>query len=352
MVLYTEDSPPSEKITQEDVARHAGVSRGVVSYVVNNGPRQVAPETRDRVLKAIEELGYRPNKHAQRLMREQGDSVADKQFGLVLTDPSMLRRPYYGSILAGIHRTAHAHHCHIRFIRFFDELRNPVLFNELVHEEEISGLLLMSLDQVIEGEEDRHLIRQIQSRIKNIVCIEWEWDDTPSVNFNRAEATYKATSHLIELGHKHITYAGQEDNRVQGYRQACMENDLSMSFYYPSPRANMAASYEMAERLLAQSPLPTAITAGCDEVAIGLLKAFAHHNIKVPEEIALASIDNIPVAEFMTPALTTVEVPQVDLGRMAVQMLINKAQQPDLPVSSTLLPVKLIVRESSGSQRQ
>jgi len=161
MSLYTEDSPVNEKVTQEDVARQAGDSRSVVSYVVNNVPRQVAPETKERVLKAIEELGYRPNKHAQRLMREQGDSVADKQFGLVLTDPSMFRRPYYGNILAGIHRTAHAHNCHIRFIRFFDELRNPVLFNELVHEEEISGLLLMSLDQVIEGEPDRQLIRQI-----------------------------------------------------------------------------------------------------------------------------------------------------------------------------------------------
>lgn len=348
MSLYAEDLTPNAKVTQEDVARHAGVSRGVVSYVVNNGPRQVSAETRERVLKAIEELGYRPNKHAQRLMREQGDSVADKQFGLVLTDPSMLRRPYYGSILAGIHRTAHAHHCHIRFIRFFDELRNPVLFNELVHEEEISGLLLMSLDQVIESEQDKNLIRQIQARIKNIVCIEWEWEDIPAVNFNRAEATYKATRHLIELGHKHITYAGQEDNRVQGYRQACGESDLAIHLYHPSPRANMEASYQMAEELLAHTPLPTAITAGCDEVAIGLMKSFAHHGIKVPDDIAIASIDNIPVAEYLTPALTTVEVPQVDLGRMAVQMLINKARQPDLPVASMLLPVKLIVRESSG----
>ena len=348
MDLYSEDLPANTKITQEDVARHAGVSRGVVSYVVNNGPRQVAPETRERVLKAIEELGYRPNKHAQRLMREQGDSVADKQFGLVLTDPSMLRRPYYGSILAGIHRTAHANHCHIRFIRFFEELRNPILFNELVHEEEISGLLLMSLDQVIESEQDKNLITQIQARIKNIVCIEWEWEGIPSVNFNRAEATYKATHHLIKLGHKQITYAGQEDNRVQGYLQACAEYDLSTTLFHPTPRANMEASYQMAEELLLSTPMPTAITAGCDEVAIGLIKAFANHNIKVPEDIAIASIDNIPIAEYLAPALTTVEVSQVDLGRMAVQMLINKAQQPDLPIASTLLPVKLIVRESSG----
>ncbi len=348
MPIQINNLSTNAKITQEDVARHAGVSRGVVSYVVNNGPRQVAPETRERVLKAIEELGYRPNKHAQRLMREQGDSVADKQFGLVLTDPSMLRRPYYGSILSGIHQTAHAQNCHIRFIRFFDELRNPVLFNELVHEEEISGLLLMSLDQVIRGEEDKHLIRHIQSRIKNIICIEWEWEDLPSINFNRAEATYKATRHLIERGHQSIIYVGQEDNRELGYHQACLESNLPASVHYVTPSANMVNSYELAASLLMLNPRPTAITAGCDEVAIGLLKAFSDLGVHVPEDIAIASIDNIPVAEFITPSLTTVDVPQTDLGRMAVDMLINRAKQPDMPIASMLLPVKLIVRESSG----
>ncbi len=340
---------PNTKVTQEDVARHAGVTRGVVSYVVNNGPRQVAPETRARVLKAIEELGYRPNKHAQNLMREQGDSVVDKQFGLILTDPSMLRRPYYGSILAGIHQTAHAHNCHIRFIRFFDELRNPVLFNELVHEEEISGLLLMSLDQVIQSEADRQLIRHIQARIKNTVCIEWEWEDIPSINFNRSEATYKATRHLIDLGHKMITYVGQEDNRVMGYRQACLESEIPTAIYHVTPRANMVASYEMAEQVLATMTLPSAIVAGCDEVAIGLIKAFTDLGIQVPNDIALTSVDNIPVAEFTIPALTTVDVPQTDLGQMAVEMLINRTKQPDMPIVSMLLPVKLIVRESSGT---
>ncbi|MBE2224625.1 MAG: LacI family DNA-binding transcriptional regulator [Anaerolineae bacterium] len=352
MATNLENLTTNGKITQEDVARHAGVSRGVVSYVVNNGPRQVAPETRDRVLKAIEELGYRPNKHAQRLMREQGDSVVDKQFGLILTDPMMLRRPYYGSILSGIHKTAHAHNCHIRFMRFFDELRNPVLFNELVHEEEISGLLLMSLDQVILSEEDAQLIRLIQARINNIVCIEWEWENIPSVNFNRAEATYKATRHLIERGHRSIFYFGQEDNRIQGYRQACLEHDIVPSVHYVTPQANMASSYDLAANLLAQAPPPTAITAGCDEVAVGLFKAFADRGVRVPEDIAVASIDNIPIAAFLTPALTTVEVPQADLGRMAVEMLINRAKQPDMPVASMLLPVKLIIRESSGQQQK
>jgi DNA-binding LacI/PurR family transcriptional regulator len=282
-------------------------------------------------------------------MREQWGPVAGKQFGLVLTDTSMLRRPYYGSILAGIHHTAHTNDYHIRFLRFFAELRNPVLFNELVHEEEISGLLLMSLDQVLTSDQDRRLIEQICSRIQNIICIEWEWEGLPSISFNRAEAAYKATRHLVELGHQHIAYVGQEDNRVTGYRQACLENQLAVSTYFVAPRANMAAGHELASQVLAQSVRPTAVTAGCDEVAIGLLKAFHQQGVQVPEDIALASIDNIPMAAYTTPALTTVDVPQTDLGRLAVQMLINRAQQADMPLASMLLPTRLIVRDSSGS---
>lgn len=126
-------------VTQEDVARLAGVSRGIVSYVINNGPRSVAPETRERVLEAIAELGYRPNKHAQQLMREQWGSVAERDFGLILPNVTLLQRPYYGTILASIYQTVHDFHYRIRFIRFFDELQNPALFNELIHREEILG---------------------------------------------------------------------------------------------------------------------------------------------------------------------------------------------------------------------
>ncbi len=340
---------PQSKVTQEDVAQRAGVSRGIVSYVINNGPRPVAPETRERVLQAIADLGYRPNKHAQQLIREQGDPVAEKQFGLVLTDTSMLRRPYYGSILAGIHQTAHANNYHIRFLRFFEELRHPVLFNELVHEEEISGLILLSLDQVINTEADGRLIEQIRARIQNVICLEWEWPGLPSITFNRTEAAYNATRHLITLGHRRIAYVGQEDNRVMGYRQACLEGDMAPSLYFVAPRANMAAGHELAAQVLAQSPGVTAVMGGCDEVTIGLLRAFYQQHVRVPEDVALASIDNIPMAAFTNPALTTVNVPQTDLGQLAVQTLINRAQQPDSPVASLMLPTQLIVRESCGS---
>ncbi len=100
----------SRIVTQEDVARRAGVSRSIVSYVINNGPRKVSAETRDRVLAAIKELGYRPNKHAQ-LLSSTDDTLAEKYIGIILAGNYMFRRPYYGSILASFHE-------HVRFRRY------------------------------------------------------------------------------------------------------------------------------------------------------------------------------------------------------------------------------------------
>src|SRR5690348_2459791 len=95
-------SPHSKTITQDDVARQAGVSRSIVSYVINNGPRKVSDETRNRVLAAIKELDYRPNKHAQ-MLSAADDTLAEKTISIILAGHYMFKRPYYGSILASIH---------------------------------------------------------------------------------------------------------------------------------------------------------------------------------------------------------------------------------------------------------
>jgi LacI family transcriptional regulator len=337
------------KVTQDDVAERAGVSRSVVSYVLNDGSRAVAPETRDKILKAIEELGYRPNKNAQRLMRDQADGAAYRQFGIVMHDIFMFNRPYYTEILAGIHQEAHDHNHHIRFLRIFDDLKNPVLFNELIHEEEVSGLILLALNQSLKTDRDRRMVEQIQKRIRNIVCVEWEWPGLPSVNFNRQEAAYKAAMHLASLGKRRIVYLGPMDGRVLGYQQAALEAGLDLLPPIGVDPANMADGYREAARILAMADKPDAVLAGCDDVAIGALRLFRERGVAVPGALALASIDNIAVAAYADPPLTSVHVEKNDMGRHAVQILMNRAANPNLIVASVLLPTRLVVRASCGA---
>lgn len=344
-------SKRSQQVTQDEVARRAGVSRSVVSYVINGGPRSVSPETRERVLKVIEELDYRPNKHAQFLMR-QPNKVAEKYFGVVFANVAMFRRPYYGSILASIHEHAYGQNGHIRFIRVFRDLHNPILFNELIHPEEVSGLIFLGVDQVLANREDQHLLDKMLGRINNVVTVEWKWDGIPSIQFDRQEAGYKAARHLLDLGHLRLAYVGQSDKRLTGFQQALWESGITFdSKMVFSDAEDAQKGYERCARVMQLSKFPTAFVAGSDEVAFGVLKCLHELNIQVPDQIALVSIDNIDLSAFVSPALTTVHVPKEDMGLYAVQTLIDNSARRGILPASIILPTTLIIRESCGAKK-
>src|SRR5690606_21420938 len=133
----------SNPVTQEDVARRAGVSRSVVSYVLNNGPRKVSEETRQRVLEAINYLEYRPNEYAQRL--KQGSDAALNSIGIVTGGKGydLIERPYYNTILSGLYDYAYQHKQQISFLAYWDALKDPIFFNKHIHEYEISSLIFL-----------------------------------------------------------------------------------------------------------------------------------------------------------------------------------------------------------------
>ncbi len=348
MIIAINMKKPDDKkaVTQDDVAKLAGVSRSVVSYVINRGDRPVAPETKKKILDAIEELGYRPNTAAQKLTKSRYDAIADKEFGIILSDVFMLRRPYYSDILAGIHNTAHKNHHHIRFIRFFNELKDPLLFDELIHKEKISGLILLALDQSMKTKEDYNLTSQIQKRIKNIVCVEWTLEGLPSVHFSRHEAAYKACKHLLSLGKKNISYIGPEDERYAGFQQALIEEGYTHHIQNAYFGTNLKDGFSRCQVIINNNKLPQAILGGTDEVSIGILRCLHENNIKVPQELSLISIDNIEMSEFTNPPLTTVNVETWEMGSSAVTTLINRAKNPNQVATTTLLPTKLIIRKS------
>lgn len=339
-------NPNHKEITQEDVARFAGVSRSIVSYVINNGPRKVSEETRQRVLTAIKELGYRPNKHAQ-ILSSTAETIAEKYIGIVLAADYMFKRPYYGHILASIHEHAHQKDLHIRFIRVFEDFNDPTLFNELIHPDEISGAILLGLDQVLKSDDDKHMVAQIVERVDRVVCVEWELPNVPSVQFNRHEAAYQATKHLIDIGRQRIAYIGPEDNRVQGYQQAIWEKRLPVAESLMRFAVAPEWGYDCCKQLLDSGQALDAICTGTDEVAIGVLKCLNEHDIRVPHDVAVASIDNLDISAFTIPSLTTVDVPKHEIGLHAVNALADHEHMNGSAVSITVR-TQLIVRDSSA----
>lgn len=332
-------------VTQEDVARLAGVSRSIVSYVINKGPRSVTEETRQRVLDAIKTLGYRPNKHAQ-LLSSMGDGIGEKYIGIILAAESMFQRPYYGHILSSIHQHAHQNDRHIRFIRVFNDFNDPALFNELIHPNEIGGAILIGLDQVEALHDHGTLIQQIVERVARVVCVEWDWPGVPSVQFDRHTAAYQATRHLLDTGRRHVAYIGPQDRRLSGYQQAVWESgqafNPAMAQFAVDPEWGYAGCHTLFE-----SGVPIdAICTGTDEVAVGVLKCLNERGLRIPRNVAVASIDNLDISAYLIPSLTTVDIPKIEIGQQAVNLLLTPTHS--IPASvSMIVRTQLIIRDST-----
>jgi LacI family transcriptional regulator len=337
------------KITQNDVARRAGVTRSMVSYVINGSGRSVAPATRQKILDAINELEYRPNKFAQALSMGSKSVLADQNIGIVLCNAEIFLRPYYAEILAGIHQAAHEKGFHIRFIRFFNELKDPVLFNQLIHSEEICGLLLVSLDQCMETPQDNRLVERIQAQIDQIVCVDWQIAGLSSVSFDRQAASFQAVNYLLDHGYSDIAYIGESDQRVTGFKRAFLEHGMEdISGLYIDAAADMASGYKAVQQLhKSRGALPKAICAGSDEVAVGILSYLHEQRIVVPTETALISIDNIEMAEYANPQLTSINVQKRAMGYRAVEMIVNRAAGRGENALILLLPTNLVIRKSA-----
>ena len=346
----TEQNP----VTQEDVARRAGVSRSVVSYVLNNGPRKVSEETRQRVLAAINELEYRPNEFAQRL--KQGSDVAQNAIGIVTGGKgfNLIERPYYNIILSGLYDYAYQQRQQISFLVYWDALRDPIFFNKHIHEQEISSLILFLPSLIPHSKKDQELVEQMVARIPHIVCLEEMLLDLPTVGFDRAAAAHAAMSHLIGLGHQRIVFIGLDDQRVTGHRQALLEHSLPVDdrliAFLEGTAAPTVLAYNLITRYLENKVDFTAIFTATDEAAIGAMAAVKDFGLRVPEDIAVASIDNIELAGMVRPALTTVDIPKHLLARMAIQSLQTQKAFPGQSQVSTMLPTKLIIRESCGAK--
>ncbi len=343
-----------EIVTQEDVARLAGVSRAMVSYVLNNGPRKVSDETRSRVLNAIQELGYRPNKYAQGL--KLGADAAQNSIGVIAGGEgvNLIERPYYSAILANLFDRAHQLNQYIRFITFFESLSDPVFFNKNIHREEISSLILLLPGLMLEHPEHAYILPQIIERIDTVICLEKSIYNLPALILDLGAAAQMAVDHLISLGHQRIGFLALADERIDGYKRALALHGLPFDTRIMRPLDGakvLSSAYDLTLNLIKEKPAITALFAANDEAAIAAMAALHDQGLRVPEDIAIASIDNTETASIIRPALTTVNVPRRQMVEYAFQFLLSQREHPVSHPASMILPIELIVRESSGVRR-
>ncbi len=341
-------------VTQEDVARRAGVSRAMVSYVLNNGPRKVSAETRSRILSAIQELGYRPNQHAQRL--KKGASAAQNSIGIIAGGKgnNLLQRPYYSIILANLFDRAQQLNQHIRFFSFFDALLDPIFFNKNIHREEISSLILLLPAAILDDPKHGRIFPQIIERIDTILCLEKSIYGLPAIILDLAGAAEMAVDHLISLGHRRIGCLALNDERIDGYKRALALRGIPFDaalMRVLNGESVLQSGYQLTLDLIAAQPDITALFASNDEAAIAAMAALHDRGLRVPDDVAIASIDNTETAAIVRPALTSVNVPRHEMVEYAFQFLLSQHEHPISHPASMILPIELIVRGSSGGKR-
>lgn len=320
----------------------AGVSSATVSYVVNNGPRVVSPETRARVQEAIQKLGYRPNAVARNLRRQRTTTL-----GLILPDA---QNPFFAQVAQGIEQVALENgyvviQCHSDFSK-----ERELKFSETLYVERAAGVLWFPTSS--DGEPAR---RFAENQVPLVLIDRLiPGFDLPSVVADNFRGAYLATQHLIDCGHTLIgciarpSDLSHSQQRIQGYLQALRdhglptdENLIVRSGYRPE------AGRIAAQELLQRSPRPSAIFAYNDFMAIGALRAAFEKGLRVPDDLAVVGFDNIPQAALTCPALTSVSAPKAELGKHAARLLLDLIRGQAVEQPHIVLGVELVVRETT-----
>ncbi|QCT18913.1 LacI family transcriptional regulator [Jejubacter calystegiae] len=307
-------SSRSRRVTRTDVAREAGTSVAVVSYVINNGPRPVAPATRQRVLAAIEKTGYRPNGVARALA-----SGSTQTYGLVVPN---IANPFISSMAHALQQEAFADGKVLLLGDAGDDrLRERELINNLLHRQ-VDGLIYTSVD--------RHpCIDVIQASGTPCVMIDRIEPglNVSSIQVNEQQAAYQATRHLVAHGYREVAIICgpmamlNTQDRLCGWRQALDEDSLAVNERWIfSTDYTRAGGYEATRRMLA-GPLPRALFATNEQQAFGCLRALAEQGLKVPEDVALVCFNATQESYYSVPSLTAVRQPVVQMAQAAIAML-------------------------------
>ncbi|MCP4198380.1 MAG: LacI family transcriptional regulator [Proteobacteria bacterium] len=332
--------------TQADVARMAGVSTATVSYVVNNqteGRIPISPMTRDRVLEAIAKLGYQPDARAKSLRSGGTDTI-----GLLIPD---MRNPHYWEIAEGIEDVAQAAGYEMLLASTsMDPQREIDTLHALTRRRVDALILVLSfLDQ------SRELLRQLSKQHYSVITLGLAETELDRVETGYAQATPRMMSHLFELGHRRIGFVhgvGSPDlasNRIKLFRECYADQKLALDedlIVYCGK--SMEDGYQATGRLLEREPRPTAIIAVNDLLAIGALSAIYERGLDVPGDISVAGFDDISMAAYLNPPLTTVRANAHEIGRQAAALAIKRILKPDLPVQKACVAAELVIRSSTG----
>jgi LacI family transcriptional regulator len=329
--------------TIQDVAKRAGVAPITVSRVINNSG-YIREETRQSVEAAIAELGYVPNSLARGLRIKQ-----TKTIGLVLTD---ITNPFFTILARGVEDFANRAGFNV-FLCNTDESESKQMdYLKTLIQKQVDGILL------VPARSTSLPIDMIRNNGAEVVVIDRRVP-TSQVDVVRCESvsgSHRLISHLVELGHTRIAIlTGPQDvstaeDRVAGYASALVDSGIQVDpslIYYG--RFSQESGYEMACKALSHSPVPTALFATNNFIAVGAAKAVKEAGLQIPEDISIVTYDDLPNSLVIDPFFTAMSQPSYEIGQRAVELLLARLSGKEKEsYREIILPTALFIRASSA----
>lgn len=339
----------NKRATSFDVAREAGVSRTTVSFVLNNVSNiSISDATRQRVIDAAQKLNYHPDAAGRKLVTGKSSAI-----GLVLRQSfdQIFADAFLVQVMLGIEHAASQYGFNVVLKPLDPNDQNG--YDQLISENHVDGILLSG-----PREDDQAIIQRYEEGFPVVLMGQLGESQIPFVDVNAFDGAAAATRHLIELGHKRIgmiTNASMEytsaRERHQGYVHALKEAGLPFDdSLFREGAYTPASGFAAMNELLDQESTPTAVFVASDVVAIGAVQAIKNHNLRIPQDISIIGFDDIPMAAFFDPPLTTIRLPAYEIGRKAGENLIHQVLGTEPGARQELLNTELIIRESTRAR--
>ncbi|PSV28401.1 MULTISPECIES: HTH-type transcriptional repressor PurR [unclassified Photobacterium] len=327
--------------TIKDVARMAGVSTTTVSHVINK-TRFVAEATQQKVLAAVDELNYAPSAVARSLKCNTTRTI-----GMLVTKST---NPFFAEVVHGVEEYCYGAGYTLILCNTEGNLEKQRDYLRMLSEKRVDGLLVMCSDL------DQMLLDLLER--KNdlpMVIMDWgpESPHTDNILDNAENGGYIATKHLIENGHKKIgCLSGQVDKstcqeRLKGFRKAMKEADLTVNAnWLLDGDFECESAVEAAHKFIAMEDRPTAIFCFNDIMAMALISTFEQAGLRVPDDISIIGYDNIDLAPYFAPPLTTIHQPKRRLGKKAIEILLERVKDKNHERQTFEMTPKLVERKS------
>ncbi|SIQ35264.1 LacI family DNA-binding transcriptional regulator [Halanaerobium kushneri] len=334
--------------TLKDIAKKAGVSITTVSRVINNKDSviPIKEDTKNKVLEIASDLNYRPNINARSLSTKKSYNL-----GLILD----YLDPYFSDIVNSIEKSSREKNYNL-ILSMLNNKSFEEIINNLLYQSSIEGILIGGTKKLIKKNK---IFNKLKKLNVPIVLIAHYFNDIPSINIDDFKGGYLAAEHLVELGHQKIAiitgpdYKNRKDSsqRLMGYKKALAEHSIEIKEdYIYEGNYSYHSGYQQMKKILKQREKPTAVFAAEDQMALGALKSAYEMKIKVPEDISLIGFDNIIQSRYATPSLTTVSQPKREMGRAAINLLVDLIEAEDREYKKQqVFKPRLIIRESTAS---